>query len=96
MVLHWGERALAAVRHFEQVDQRGLSVHTFRKLQAVHDPAFLESVMAVMTAPKPSVGQFMAEVTRVARQQWYHWHVMHPQMPVHAERSMHLNETYHV
>ena len=62
LVMHWGERGLDAVRNFEKVEARGLSVHTFRKLSQVMDAAFLEPVLTVMRSQRPTVGQFTAAV----------------------------------
>ena len=88
MVLFWGDRGLEAVRNFERVERNGLAVHTFRKLAQVQDPAFLEGVLSVMRASKPTIGQFANAVVKASRLQWYTWQVMHPDNSVHPDRSV--------
>ena len=82
-VTHFGERALDAVRNFQSVEKQGLSVHTFRKLGMVSDPEFLDEVMSVMSAVKPSMGTFNQAMNKACRRQWYSWHVYHPELEVH-------------
>lgn len=79
---------MEAVRNFEKVEKKGLSVHTFRKLAQVLDPEFLEPVIAVMRLPKPTVSAFSNAITKAAKLQWYSWHVHHPDLPIHSSRSV--------
>ena len=88
MVQHWGDRGLEAVRNFEKAEKRNLSIHTFRKLNQVADPEFLEPVLTAMRSSRTSVGMFATALGKACRQQWYTWHVMHPELNVHPERSM--------
>ena len=88
MVLHWGDRGLEAVRNFEKAERRNLSIHTFRKLSQVADPAFLEPVLSAMRSSRTSVGLFTSALVKACRQQWYTWHVMHPELIVHPDRSV--------
>ena len=90
LVQHWGDRGLEAVRNFEKVEARGLSVHTFRKLGQVMDPLYLEPVIATMRSARPTVGMFTMAIVRACRLQWYTWHIMHPDLPVHTSRSVFL------
>ena len=88
MVLRWGDRGLEAVKSFEKVEKRGLSVHTFRQLASVVDPDFLEPVLTVMRSSRPTIGQFSQAVFRACKEQWYTWMIMHPELPIHASRSV--------
>ena len=88
LVLYWGARGLEAVTNFERAEKGGVKIHTFLKLSQVYDPYYLEEVLAVMKEDKPSVGHFSQAVARAARKQWYTWHIMHPELPVHPDRSM--------
>ena len=89
-VLHWGDRAHEALRQFERGQKEGLSLHTLSKMRAVNDPVYLEDLMTVMCTPKAGLGMFRACINDCMKKQWYTWHVLHPDLPVHPERSMHL------
>ena len=86
-VLHWGERALEAVKAMED-NTKGIGLHTLSKMRAVADPQFLEDVMAAMKDPKCNVNTFTSAVNKAASKMWYSWHVMHPELPVHQDRSV--------
>ena len=90
MVMHWGDRSLEAVRDFEKCQEKMVQIHTFRKLSAILDPSFMEPVLTVMRSSRVTVGQFSGAVLKAAKMQWYSWHVLHPDMPMHTEKRMPL------
>ena len=93
--MHWGERGLEAIENFERCERTGsIKLHTFSKLAQVQDPAYCEDVLVAMRAKKPNIPMFNAAVIRCAKRQWYTWLVMHPELPVHSERSMLCSELY--
>ena len=47
-VLYWRDAALTAIEHFERAQKHALGLHTFGRLGAVSDPAYLEELLAVM------------------------------------------------
>jgi hypothetical protein len=79
---------MAAIEHFEKSQKHMVGMHTFSKLSQVQDPAFLEDLLTVMTAERPSMGKFANTVANCAKKQWCCWHVHCPDLPVHAERRM--------
>ena len=90
MVMFWGDRGLEAVRDFEKSQDRLVQIHTFRKLSAILDPSFMEPVLTVMRSSRVTMGHFSGAVVKAAKMQWYSWHVLHPELPVHTERRMSL------
>ena len=53
-VLYWRDAALQAIDHFERAQKHVLGLHTFSRLSAVVDPAYLEELLAVMQQEKPT------------------------------------------
>ena len=89
-VAYWRVAAVNALDHFEKAQKSQLGLHTFAKMASVMDPKFLEPLMTVMSAEKPNLSKVAVAMSAAARRQWYCWHVMCPDSPVHDERSMHL------
>lgn len=70
-VLHFGERALKALREFERRQKAGVTLNTLNKMRAVMDPAFLEDVIAVLASPKSTLAHVSSCVSKCAKVQWY-------------------------
>ena len=87
-VLYWRDTALTAIDHFERAQKHVLGLHTFSRLSAVADPAYLEELLAVMQSEKPTLSWVGSCIAAAAKPQWYAWHVNYPDFPVHAERRM--------
>ena len=64
-------------------------------MSSVLDPKYLEPLMTVMSADKPNLSKVASAISLAARCQWYCWHVLCPDSPVHDERSMYRH-CYHV
>ena len=90
-VLYWRDAALQAIDHFERAQKHVLGLHTFSRLSAVADPAYLEDLFAVMQQEKPTLSRVGSTIAAAAKTQWYAWHVNCPHLPVHAERRMLLS-----
>ena len=90
-VLYWRDAALTAIEHFERAQKHALGLHTFGRLGAVSDPAYLEGLLEVMQAEHPTLSRVGSTIAAAAKTQWYAWHVNCPDLPVHAERRMFLS-----
>ena len=88
-VLHHGQKAVDALDNLERY--ASVTANPLRKLGAVADMRLTDDVIDCMTKPKASLGDVVTSIGRDARRQWYHWHIHHPQLPVHHDRSMHLS-----
>ena len=90
-VLSWRDAALQHIDHFERAQKHVLGLHTFSRLSAVADPAYLEELLAVMQQEKLTLSRVGSCIAAAAKTQWYAWHVNCPDLPVHAERRMLLS-----
>ena len=88
--LCWGEDAIEGLKNLEFHHKEPLHIASFRKLQQILDPAQMGDVLKVMRRDRPSLAEVNNTIGKVARKQWYTWHVYHPENNVHEERSMHL------
>jgi hypothetical protein len=90
-VSYWRDVAVNALDHFEKSQTSQLGLHTFAKMSSVLDPKYLEPLMTVMSAEKPNLSKVASAISLAARRQWYCWHVLCPDSPVHDERRMSLS-----
>ena len=88
-VQYWGNAGLDAIDNFERKQKHTVGVHTFNKMSAVADAAYLEKALGELAAEKPTTSRFLAAINHSTRLQWYTWHVMAEGNNVHPDRSVH-------
>ena len=88
--MQFGDQAIEALKTFEVTMKDRVTVHTFKTLGSIADPADMEPLMKVMMREKTSFGELSTTISKAAKRQWYKWHIFHPDTQVHSERSVFL------
>ena len=90
MILSHGKPGLAALKNFVSKVPT-VTIHTFKCFQSILDWDWFKSAVEYMGTSKPTVVGLTSVINKASKEQWYNWHVYHPQMPdelIHPSRSM--------
>ena len=84
----FGPVAVDALFNLQQRFSGPIHIGTFRNLSAVLDWHLFSPIVEYLSGTRPNPGGLNAIIFKVAKEQWYTWHVMHPDLNVHETRRV--------
>lgn len=92
-----GQAAVSGIENLERSKGK-VTATTFKQCGGLMTPAGMEAAVAYMNQSGATVPGFKAEVQKILKEQWVHWHWNHPENEyIHkTKRMIYLQTTYHL